>query len=478
MDDQETELPPHVLIFPYPAQSHVAAMLNLAQILCHGGIHVTFLVTHDIHRRLLRHSTAVQSHLASYSGFRFETISDGLPEDDPRSGDKVMELFRSFRVTAKPLLRDLLRSDRVRDSDSGRKRISCIIVDGVLGFALGVAEEIGIPVIFFRTTGACNNWAHFCGPKLIEAREVPFEGNNMDVPIKSVPGMDGFLRRRDLPSFYRVIDVANHDLQLFFSETQQTTQARAIILNTFEELEGPILAQARTQWPQIYTVGPLHAHLKVRLTSNVTSNSLWEEDMTCMTWLDVQPAKSVIYISFGSITMMTKDQLMEFWHGLLNSGKRFLWVIRPDSVFGKDWENHIPTKILERTKERGCIVGWAPQEEVLAHKSVGGFLTHSGWNSTLESIVAGVPMICWPYFGDQQLNSRFVGEVWKLGLDMKDTCDRVTIENMIRDVMDVKRQEFQESLDRMAKLARKAITEGGTSYCNLDCLIRDIRLMV
>ncbi|KAH7840146.1 hypothetical protein Vadar_013214 [Vaccinium darrowii] len=478
MDEQETELPPHVLIIPYPAQGHVNPMLKLAELLCHGGIHVTFIVTDYIHGRLLRHSTIVQSHLASYSGFRFEIISDGLPKDDPRSGDKVGELFRSFRVTAKPLLRELLRSDPVRDSDSGRKRISCIIADGAMSIATDVGEEIGIPVIFFRTTSACYFWAFFCGPKLIESGEIPFQGNDMDVPIKSIPGTDGFLRRRDLPSYYRVSDVADQNLQAIMSETLQTTRARGMIINTFDELEGPILAEARLQCPQIYTVGPLHAHLKVRLTSKVTSNSLWEEDMTCMTWLDVQPAKSVIYVSFGSITMMTNDQVMEFWHGLVNSGKRFLWVIRPDSVIGKDWEKHLSTEILKGTKERGCIVGWAPQEEVLVHKSIGGFLTHSGWNSTLESIVAGVPMICWPYFGDQQINSRFVGEVWKLGLDMKDTCDRVIIEKTVRDLMDGKGEEFQESSDQMAKLAKKAITEGGSSYCNLDCLIRDIRLMV
>ncbi|KAH7841571.1 hypothetical protein Vadar_031682 [Vaccinium darrowii] len=176
MENQETELPPHVLIFPYPAQGHVTAMLNLAQLLCHGGIHVTFLVTHDIHRRLLRHSTTVQSHLASYSGFRFETISDGLPDDHPRSGDAVREMFISFPATAKPLLKEFLRTDRVRGSDSGRKRITCIIADGLLSFAIDVGEEIGIPVTSFRTTSAGNFWAIFCGPKLIEAGEIPFQG--------------------------------------------------------------------------------------------------------------------------------------------------------------------------------------------------------------------------------------------------------------------------------------------------------------
>ena len=168
---------------------------------------------------------------------------------------------------------------------------------------------------------------------------------------------------------------------------------------------------------------------------------------------------------------------MEFWHGLVNSGSRFLWVIRPDSLTEKDGEFQLQAQLREVTKERGQIVDWAPQEEVLAHPAVGGFLTHGGWNSTLESIFAGVPMICWPYFSDQQLNSRFVSHVWKIGMDMKDTCDRVTVEKMVRDVMEERRAEFTKSVDAMAKLARSSLSEGGTSYCNFNRLIEDIRLM-
>ncbi|CAL5322574.1 unnamed protein product [Camellia sinensis] len=169
--------------------------------------------------------------------------------------------------------------------------------------------------------------------------------------------------------------------------------------------------------------------------------------------------------------------LMEFWHGLVNSGKRFLWVIRPDLVTGGDGEGQIPTELLETTKETGYIVGWAPQEDVLNHEAIGSFLTHSGWNSTLESIIAGVPMICWPYFIDQQVTSRFVGEVWRLGMDIKDTCDRVIVEKMIRDLMEVRKSEFVHLANRMAELARNAIGEGGSSYCNLDRLIEGLKLM-
>jgi hypothetical protein len=156
----------------------------------------------------------------------------------------------------------------------------------------------------------------------------------MDRLISSVPGMETFLRCRDLPSFCRVSNPAESSyLQLIVKETRESPRARALILNTFEELEGPVLSHIRTHCPQIYTIGPLHALKKRKIGSETitfqseSSNSLFEVDRSCMTWLDAQPFKSVIYVSFGSITTMTKDVLMEFWHGLVNSKKRFLWVM-------------------------------------------------------------------------------------------------------------------------------------------------------
>ncbi|KAK7366881.1 hypothetical protein VNO80_08884 [Phaseolus coccineus] len=194
-----------------------------------------------------------------------------------------------------------------------------------------------------------------------------------------------------------------------------------------------------------------------------------------MTWLDAQPEGSVMYVSFGSSTIVKREDLMEIWHGLVNSKKRFLWVMRPDIVAGKQNNDNIPAEVEEGTKERGFIVEWAPQEEVVAHKAIGGFLTHSGWNSTLESLVAGVPMICWPYFADQQINSRFVSEVWKVGLDMKDVCDRDVVEKMVNDLMVHRREEFLKSAKTMATLADKSVSPGGSSYSSLHDFIQYIK---
>nr|GEV73212.1 7-deoxyloganetic acid glucosyltransferase-like [Tanacetum cinerariifolium] len=147
------------------------------------------------------------------------------------------------------------------------------------------------------------------------------------------------------------------------------------------------------------------------------------------------------------------------------------------SITGGYDESLVPKELLERTKEIGRIVDWAPQEDVLGHQAVGGFLTHSGWNSTIESIVEGVPMICWPYYVDQQVNSRFVEEVWKVGVDMKDTCDRLIVEKAVRVLMDKKQETFTQSANTWKMLAKEAIREIGSSSLHVGRLIDDIRAM-
>ncbi|CAK9135696.1 unnamed protein product [Ilex paraguariensis] len=481
MNRQEPKLSPHVLIFPVPIQGHINSMLRLAELLCLSDIDVTFLTSDFSYNRIIKHGK-VDSRFARYPGFRFETITDGLSDDHPRSGDRLMDVVSSLKNVTGPLFKEMMVAKNLLASEN-RRPVTCIIADGIFSFAIDFATEKRISIVYFRTTGACSFWAYFRMQELIEADEIPVKGKGMDLLVQSLPGTEGFLRRRDLPGFCRVDDINDPKLQGIKFETRQTARAHAAILNTFEDLEGPILSHIRTQIPNLYSIGPLHSHVKFRLETKTKEfseslGSLWEEDRSCLTWLDSQPPKSVIYVSFGSIAIMTRDQLLEFWFGLVNSGQRFLWVMRPDSIAGNDGESQIPTELEEATKARGYTVDWAPQEEVLNHPAIGGFVTHSGWNSTIESIVAGVPMICWPYFADQMTNSRFVSEVWEIGLDMKDTCDRVVIEKMVREVMDVKKEEFLERADQLAKLARKSVSEGGSSCCNFERFVEYIRSLI
>uniref|UniRef100_A0A803L8H1 Glycosyltransferase n=1 Tax=Chenopodium quinoa TaxID=63459 RepID=A0A803L8H1_CHEQI len=311
-----------------------------------------------------------------------------------------------------------------------------------------VAKELNVPLVYFDTISPCCLWTLLCIPNMLKAADLPFQ---------------------------------------VLKKVQNFPKAQGHIIDTFDKLEGDYFTHVRALCPNVYDIGPLHLNLKCRIQQETTksiSNSLWQEDRSCLAWLDAQPSKSVLFVSIGSIASLTKQQLMEIWYGLVNSKTRFLWVQRPGSIIelnGKIEMNQnleIPEDVVEGTKARGCIVSWAPQEEVLAHGAIGGFLTHSGWNSTLESIATGVPMICWPFRIDQPANSRVVTELWKIGLDMnKDNCNRVVVEKLIKNLMETRRDELSKRAREMAKLAAQAVAKDGTSYHSLNRLIDDIVFM-
>ncbi|XVF76731.1 hypothetical protein PTKIN_Ptkin13bG0290200 [Pterospermum kingtungense] len=476
MEQSEPRVP-HVVFLPFAALGHIKPMLELAQLLSHAGFQVTFINTQHIHQRFL--STGL---LAQYPEFQFLTIPDGLPRDHPRPS--LADVFLSQVALIKPALREHLLS--LCKKNEPWQPASCIIEDGILSSAvIDVAEEFQIPVFALRTSSACCIWTYFHLPKLIEEGDVPvLQDKDMDKPVTCIPGLENVVRRRDLPGIFRIERADDPGLEFFINDqTLVMPRTFAVIVNTCDALEAPMISKLGSVFSKIYAVGPLQALSSTRikdLTNLASSKSiLFEEDRGCMAWLDSQSPKTVVFVSFGSLVGLTRDNALEFGHGLVNSGKPFLWVIRPDSIK----EEADPSLILGELKDmmednKGLIVCWAPQEEVLAHPAVGVFLTHSGWNSTLESIYAGVPMICWPVTGDQQINSRFVSDVWKIGMDMKDTCDRSKIERMVRDLMEDKREEIMKSMDEIIRKVQDDVKEGGSSYCNLDKLIEDIRSMV
>ncbi|GER52123.1 UDP-glycosyltransferase 1 [Striga asiatica] len=300
----------------------------------------------------------------------------------------------------------------------------------------------------------------------------------MDKLIPFIPGLENIMRRRDLPNICRLDPESTH-MQYYLDQTSKMGRASALILNTFEELEAPIIYHLHSIFPSIYAIGPLHIVPRpIGPDTSHNSSSLFQMDQSCMGWLDSQRPKSVLYVSFGSVVVLTNDQFTEFWHGLVDSGKPFLWAIRPNLIADDNNGPNITTldELKAATPVRGLIVGWAPQEDVLAHDAVGGFLTHSGWNSTLECMAAGKPMICWPMITDQQVNSRCVSHMWKVGLDMKDVCERSMVEKMVRDLMEGGREELLRSTEEIARLARESVREGGSSHRNLGKLIEDIKI--
>ncbi|KAL9249730.1 7-deoxyloganetin glucosyltransferase-like protein [Drosera capensis] len=207
-------------------------------------------------------------------------------------------------------------------------------------------------------------------------------------------------------------------------------------------------------------------------------SNLWKEDPTCLEWLDSRGQGSVVYVNFGSITVMTTDQLVEFAWGLANSQHYFLWIIRPDLVTS-DYSTTLPTDFLELTKERGLLAPWCDQESVLRHPAVGGFLSHAGWNSMLESMSCGIPMICWPFFADQQTNTWFSCEKWGIAMEIDSEVTRHKVEKQVRELMEgEKGKDMRKKAKEWKRLAHEAIAPpAGSSYSNFENLIQSLLLV-
>ncbi|CAL9111067.1 unnamed protein product, partial [Musa textilis] len=469
---------PHAVCIPYPAQGHITPMLKLAKLLHSKGFHITFVNTEYNHRRLLK--ARGPAALDGLPDFRFETIPDGLPPSDDDATQDIPALCRSTMTTCLPPFLDLL--SELNDPSSERPPVSCIVSDGVMSFTLDAARELGIPVVLFWTTSACGFMGYIHYRHLVERGLTPLKdvdeltNGYLDTPVDWVPGMKN-MRLRDFPSFIRTTDPDDTMLHIGLHEAGRASMASAIVLNTFDELESSVLNAMAAILPPLYTVGPLQL-----LTSQIPrspldamGSNLWKEEPACLRWLQGKKPGSVVYVNFGSITVMTNQQLIEFAWGLANSGYEFLWIVRPDLVKGESAV--LPQEFTVETKERGLLASWCPQEEVLAQPAVGGFLTHSGWNSTLESICSGVPMLSWPFFAEQQTNCRYVCAEWGAGMEIDSDVKREVVEGLIRELMgEEKGKEMKRRAMEWKEAAGRAAQPGGSSSANLERMVREALL--
>jgi hypothetical protein len=353
--------------------------------------------------------------------------------------------------------------------------VTCVVADGYLPWTIDIADELGVPVLAFPTSSACSTLVYLFVPRLFELGELPFPaGGDLDEPVHGVPGMESFLRRRDLPSPFRPVgeNGVNPRVHVLSKYTFHSGKARALILNTAASLERPALAHIAPHMRDVFAVGPLHA---MSPAPPAVASSLWREDDGCMAWLDGQADRSVVYVSLGSFAVISREQFTEVLSGLVATGYPFLWVLRPDMV-GVSQDavfQEVARAVGDGGGKQTRIVEWARQRDVLRHRAVGCFLTHAGWNSTLEGTVEGVPMVWWPFFADQQINSRFVGAVWKTGLDMKDVCERGVVGRTVREA--VESAEIRRSAEALAQQVKRDVAAGGSAATEFERLVGFIR---
>ena len=298
----------------------------------------------------------------------------------------------------------------------------------------------------------------------------------LDTPIDWIPGMSN-MRLRDFPSFVRTTNPNDVLFNFTKDEAQDCLKATAIVVHTFEDLEGPVLDAMSAVLPPVYAIGPLNLMCRQMLSESVENigSNFWKDDSTCLKWLEGRASRSVLYISFGSLAVMTRQQLIEFAWGFANSGHDFLWVIRPDCVIGDS--AILPEEFLSEISERGLLISWCPQEEVLMHPSIGGFLTHCGWNSLFESISWGVPTICWPCFAEQPTNCKYACNEFRIGLEISNDVKREEVEVVVKELL---REEKGIEMRRMAlkwkERAINAIKPDGKSFVNLEKVIEEVLL--
>ncbi|KAM0056006.1 putative 7-deoxyloganetin glucosyltransferase [Helianthus debilis subsp. tardiflorus] len=467
---------PHAVLVPYPAQGHVTPFMKLAKLLHSHGFHITFVNTEFNHWRLIR-SKGPES-VKGVPGFRFETIPDGMPHSDRDATQDVPMLCDMTRKTCLGPFKELLCRLNLTD---GVPKVSCVIGDGVMSFAIKAARDLGIPEVQFWTSPACAFMCFLHYREFVKRGIVPFKDDSyltdgtLEKPIDWIPGVNN-LRYKDIPSFIRTTDPNDIMFDFMGEEAQNNLNAPAIIFNTFDALEHKVVKAiaSKFNYPNIYTIGPLPLLAKyVPDESPVQSlnSSLWRPDSSCFQWLDQKKEESVIYINYGSITTMTNQHFVEFAWGLANSMQPFLWVVRPDVTMGDS--TSLPEEFLEGIKDRGMLISWCDQEKVLAHPSVGAFLSHCGWNSTTESILEGVPLICWPFFSDQQTNCGFACNEWGIGMEINHDVKRNEVEVLVREMMQgEKGKEMRRNAKEWKRKAREATEIGGSSYNNFQKFIK------
>ncbi|KAJ6870164.1 anthocyanidin 3-O-glucosyltransferase 2-like [Populus alba x Populus x berolinensis] len=407
-----------------------------------------------------------------------------LPKDETDPNDPIT-IFFSFIEAQKPHVKDEV-SKLVRQSQSSpdSPTLSGFVLDMFCTPMIDVANEFGVPsYIFLTTSAACLGLQLYVQALHDEQKVDPTEFKGSDAELV-MPCLANPLPAKVLPFF--MLD--KEWLPSFLGLARGFRESKGIIINTFEELEShAIHSFSKGNSPPVYPVGPI-----LNLNRDDGGGEESDKYKDIKQWLDDQPLSSVVYLCFGSMGGFRVDQVKEIACGLEQSGHRFLWSLRQPPPEGKmeppsDYNPRdvLPEGFLDRTAITGKIIGWAPQTDILAHPSVGGFVSHCGWNSILESIWFGVPIAAWPLYAEQQLNAFQIIVELGLGVEIKmdyrrdfnwDGSENVVsageIERGIRCLMELC-DEKREKLKELGGKSRKALENGGSSFTWLGRFIQD-----
>ncbi|RHN48556.1 putative hexosyltransferase [Medicago truncatula] len=479
---------PHFVLFPLIAQGHIIPMIDIAKLLAQRGVIVTIFTTPKNASRF----TSVLSRAVS-SGLQIKIVTlnfpskqvglpDGCENFDMVNISKDMNMkYNLFHAVS------LLQKEGEDLFDKLSPKPSCIISDFCITWTSQIAEKHHIPRISFH--GFCCFTLH-CMFKVHTSNIL--ESINSETEFFSIPGIPDKIQvtKEQIPG------TVKEEKMKGFAEKMQEAEMKSygVIINSFEELEKEYVNDyKKVRNDKVWCVGPVALCNKDGLDKAQRGNIASISEHNCLNFLDLHKPKSVVYVCLGSLCNLIPSQLIELALGLEATKIPFIWVIREGIYKSEELEKWISDeKFEERNKGRGLIIrGWAPQMVILSHSSIGGFLTHCGWNSTLEGISFGVPMVTWPLFADQFLNEKLVTQVLRIGVSLgvefplnwgeEEKLGVVVKKEVIKEaICNVMNEEVEESKERreraneLSEIAKKAVEKGGSSYLNITLLIQDI----
>ncbi|KAF8040822.1 hypothetical protein BT93_B2907 [Corymbia citriodora subsp. variegata] len=440
---------PKAILVPYPAQGHVTPMLKLASILHSHGYDPVLVTPEFIHRRISPGDVRTTADVMTYVAIPDGSGSHGGAPRDFFSVEKAMENGMAAH------LEQLVRGLDVADGG-----VALMVVDLLASFAIEVGIRCGVPTAGFLAAMLAAYKLVAAIPELVRGGHI----SNCGIPRKeSEIHQNPSLTTQDLPWLIGPVDAQKARFKFWTRTLRRSASLRWLLVNSFPEEEDEPPIWCSRDYPTIIPIGPL------TVPSPLTKNpSFWEEDTACLTWLKDQEQNSVIYVSFGSwVSPIGRDKVASLAFSLESMRRPFLWVLGPS------WRDGLPHGFLERARSRGRVVSWAPQVAVLQEGAIGCFVTHCGWNSTVEAVQFGRRMLCWPVAGDQFVNCKYIVEVWRVGVRLRGFGEK-EVEDGVRQVM-----EDGEMGVRLAELKERMMTVKASSraVANMAGFVEDLKRM-
>ncbi|XP_062106992.1 anthocyanidin 3-O-glucosyltransferase 2-like [Humulus lupulus] len=478
-----------LVFIPYPGISHLQSTVKIAKLLVDRDdrLFITVLV---IKLQALTSLNAQTDDVVVSTGSERIKFIELPPYNEGHPGKFRSVLLERRKSHVRDIVAELVRS---RASRADSPHLAGLVIDMFCVTMIDVANEFGIPTYVFYTSGAGFLGLMFHLQHLHDQNNVnPTELQNDPDAELVVPCFVDPVPTSSLP----YAAVAEGWSSLFIQYTRRMREIKGIIVNSFVDLESFVVSSMlHSRLPSLYLVGPV---LSLKDDPDRCKASSGESDTdNIMKWLNDQLPLSVVSLCFGTMGFFRVDQLNEIACALEQCEHRFLWSVRKPPPTDKsviysmpsdysDLMDALPEGFLDRTAKRGRVIGWAPQVDIMAHQAIGGFVSHCGWNSILESIWFGVPIATWPIYAEQHLNAfqmvKELGVAEAISLDFKSgfyiesersVLEAREIEGGIRRLME-HGNGIRSRAREMSKRSREAVMEGGSSYSSLGRLINDV----